>query len=57
MIRGWRAASIRVRLTTWYTLALSLMLVLYAGATYIAVRHEFLEQLEDETSRFDAAGR
>ena len=48
MIRGWRAASIRVRLTTWYTLALSLMLVLYAGATYIAVRHEFLEQLEDE---------
>jgi heavy metal sensor kinase len=48
MIRGWRAASIRVRLTTWYTLALSLMLVLYASATYVAVRHEFLEQLEDE---------
>jgi signal transduction histidine kinase len=52
MIRGWRAASIRVRLTTWYTLALSLMLVLYAGATYVAVRHEFLEQLEDQ--RHDA---
>ena len=48
MIRAWRAASIRVRLTTWYTLALSLMLVLYAGATYLAVRHEFLEQLEDD---------
>jgi heavy metal sensor kinase len=48
MIRRWAAASIRVRLTTWYTLALSLMLVLYAGATYLAVRHEFLEQLEDE---------
>jgi len=53
VIRRWRATSIRVRLTAWYTLALSLMLVLYAGATYLAVRHEFLEQLEDD--RHDAA--
>ena len=40
--------SIRVRLTAWYTLVLCLMLVLYAGATFVTVRHEFLEQLDDD---------
>lgn len=44
----WASASIRVRLTAWYVAVLSLMLVVYASATYVAVRHEFREQLEDE---------
>ena len=44
----WSNASIRVRLTAWYMAALSLMLVAYATATYLAVRHEFREQLERE---------
>lgn len=44
----WSTASIRVRLTAWYTAALSLMLVVYATAVFVAVRHEFMEQLEDE---------
>jgi heavy metal sensor kinase len=44
----WSAASIRVRLTGWYTVVLFLMLVVYATATFIAVRHEFLEQLDDQ---------
>jgi signal transduction histidine kinase len=37
-----------VRLTAWYSAALALMLIVYAGATYVAVRHEFYEQLEQE---------
>jgi len=45
---SWSAASIRVRLTGWYVVVLSLMLVVYAGATFIAVRHEFREQLDDQ---------
>jgi heavy metal sensor kinase len=45
---GWTVASIRVRLTAWYTATLALMLVVYAGATFLAVRHEFLEQLDDQ---------
>jgi len=44
----WSRASIRVRLTAWYTAVLSAMLVVYASATYVAVRHEFREQLEDQ---------
>jgi heavy metal sensor kinase len=40
--------SIRLRLAAWYTLALCLMLVLYGGATFVTVRHEFLEQLDDD---------
>ena len=44
----WSTASIRVRLTTWYTVGLSLMMVVYATATFVAVRHEFLEQLDDQ---------
>src|SRR4051812_11098246 len=49
MTRWWSRASIRLRLTAWYSAALTLMLILYAAATYVAVRHEFHEQLEDET--------
>ena len=45
---AWSRASIRIRLTTWYSVVLFLMLVLYAAATFVAVRHEFLEQLDAE---------
>jgi len=44
----WAAASIRLRLTGWYAIVLSLMLVAYASATYLAVRQEFREQLDDQ---------
>jgi heavy metal sensor kinase len=49
VIRWWSTASIRVRLTAWYTSVLALMLVVYAAVTFLAVRHEFHEQLEEET--------
>jgi hypothetical protein len=39
----WAAPTIRARLTAWYALALTAMMVVYATATFIAVRHEFLE--------------
>jgi heavy metal sensor kinase len=48
MTRWWSTASIRVRLTAWYSAVLALMLVVYAGATYVAVRHEFYERVEEE---------
>jgi len=48
MSRWWSNASIRVRLTAWYMAVLSLMLIVYATATFLAVRHEFREQLERE---------
>jgi heavy metal sensor kinase len=48
MIAWGAAAPIRVRLTAWYTVALTLMLVVYATVTFVAVRHEFLEQLDDQ---------
>jgi heavy metal sensor kinase len=35
-------------LTGWYSVVLLLMLIVYASATYFAVRHEFFEQLEDQ---------
>jgi heavy metal sensor kinase len=41
-------ASIRVRLTTWYASVLAVTLVVYATGTFLAVRHEFLEQLDDQ---------
>ena len=47
-MRWWSTASIRVRLTAWYTAVLALMLVVYAAVTFLAVRHEFREQLEEE---------
>ena len=56
MIGWWSNASIRVRLTAWYMAVLSLMLVAYATATYLAVRHEFREQLERELHEHVEAG-
>jgi heavy metal sensor kinase len=44
----WSTASIRVRLTGWYSVVLFLMMVVYATATFLAVRHEFLEQIDDQ---------
>jgi heavy metal sensor kinase len=55
MSRWWSDASIRVRLTAWYTAVLALMLVVYAAAVFVAVRHEFREQLEGEL-RANAGG-
>ena len=48
MTPRWSKASIRVRLTGWYALVLCLMLVVYATATFVAVRHEFLEQFDEQ---------
>ena len=45
----WSSASIRVRLTAWYTAVLALLLVVYATVTFVAVRHEFRESLELES--------
>lgn len=47
-MKWWATRSIRQRMTGSYTLALAVMLVVYATATYLAVRHEFFEQLDDE---------
>ena len=44
----WSGAPIRVRLTALYMAVLALMLVVYAAATFLAVRHEFREQLEEQ---------
>lgn len=54
MSNWWSSASIRVRLTAWYAAVLSLLLIVYASATFVAVRHEFREQLEEQLHR-DAA--
>lgn len=49
MTTWWSRAPIRVRLTVWYTAVLALLLVVYATVTFVAVRHEFSEQLHEET--------
>ena len=48
MIARWAAASIRTRLTGWYAAVLTVMLVIYAAVTFLAVRHAFLEQLDEQ---------
>ena len=48
MTPSWTAASIRTRLTTWYSVSMFVMLSAYAAATYAAVRHEFFEQVDDQ---------
>ena len=52
-MRGWSSASIRFRLTAWYTAVLFLMMAIYASVTFLAVRHEFYEQLEDHPRAAD----
>jgi heavy metal sensor kinase len=49
-MRWWTTASIRVRLTVWYSAVLALMLIAYATVTFVAVRHEFEEQLAEQMS-------
>jgi heavy metal sensor kinase len=44
----WSTASIRTRLTSWYVLAMFVLLAVYAATTFAAVRHEFVEQLDDQ---------
>jgi heavy metal sensor kinase len=52
----WAAPTIRARLTGWYAVVLAAMLVVYSTATFIAVRHEFLEQLDERLHEdFEAA--
>ncbi len=51
----WYGAPIRVRLTALYAAVLALLLVVYASATYLAVRKEFREQLEDQADKEAAA--
>jgi len=48
VIPRWSAASIRVQLTGRYAVVLCLMLAAYAVATFVAVRHEFFEQLDEQ---------
>ena len=48
-MRWWSTAPIRVRLTVWYTTVLALLLIIYATVTFVAVRHEFGEQLVEES--------
>lgn len=50
------APTIRARLTGWYAVVLAAMMIVYATATFIAVRHEFLEQLDERLhDDFEAA--
>lgn len=48
MTPRWSNASIRIRLTAWYAIVLSLMLIAYATTTFVAVRHEFVEQFDEQ---------
>ncbi|PYR36254.1 MAG: hypothetical protein DMF93_20240 [Acidobacteria bacterium] len=48
MTSWWSTRSIRVRLTAWYAVVLGLMMMVYAAATFGAVRHEFFEQFDDQ---------
>jgi heavy metal sensor kinase len=41
------APTIRARLTAWYAGVLTAMLIVYASVTFLAVRHEFLQQLDE----------
>jgi heavy metal sensor kinase len=44
----WPTPSIRLGLTGWYVVVLCLMLVVYAAATFVSVRREFGEQLDEQ---------
>ena len=50
MKHPWAAPTIRVRLTGWYAVVLTATMIVYATVTYIAVRHEFLEQLDERVA-------
>ena len=42
-MKWWSTASIRVRLTAWYTAVLALMLVVYAAATFLASKPRLVQ--------------
>jgi len=46
MKRPWHLHSVRVRLTLWYTLALTVVLVLYAGGVFVFLRHNLSAELD-----------
>jgi heavy metal sensor kinase len=46
MTRPFGRTTIRQQLTFWYAGSLTVMLLIYAATTYLAVRHEFIEQLD-----------
>lgn len=47
MTGPWQTLSIRARLTGWYAVVLTGMLVIYATTTFLTVRHELMEQLDE----------
>lgn len=56
MTGPWTQWTIRARLTVWYAVVLTAMLIVYAVSTFVAVRHEFLEQLDERLhDDFEAA--
>jgi len=50
MTRPWRPRSVRVRLTLWHLAALVAVLVLYAGGTFVFVRHSLMASLDAQLS-------
>jgi len=46
MTRWWRPQSVRIRLTLWYTGTLAVLLALYAGGTFIFLRHNLFTELD-----------
>ena len=47
MTSWWMALTIRARLTAWYAAAMTVTMIVYAAVTFVAVRHEFLQQLDE----------
>jgi heavy metal sensor kinase len=47
-VSWWSNAPIRLRLTAMYAVVLTLLLIVYATVTFVAVQHEFYEQLEEQ---------
>ena len=47
MKRPWSAPTIRARLTASYALVLAATMLVFAAVTFVAVRHAFLEQLDE----------
>jgi heavy metal sensor kinase len=46
MKQWWRPHSVRVQLTLWYTVALTVVLVLYAGGVFAFLRHSLSTELD-----------
>jgi hypothetical protein len=46
MKRLWPLQSVRVRLTLWYTAALTVVLALYAGSVFVFLKHHLVTELD-----------